>query len=210
MISTRFAWPVVALLGLALVPTLIHKYVGLTIDDGRHAAAVGWTLAGLRGAPTSRSAATIRDIYDSVDWIERRFAGAEGEVTIFVARSFDAKRLYHHPENSILHGKIFDSRGTRRLPQMPDVPLRVLVSAERGTDFAAYALLYDGRFIDNPYLFQLRASWGLLIGGRKPMTLFLVHDASHPPDVAVENSLAVRVLHDAIRQFIAQRPTSAS
>jgi hypothetical protein len=210
MISTHFALPVLAFLSLALVPTVIHSYVGLAIDDGHRAAAVGWTLAGLRGAATLRSAASIRDAYDSVDWIERRFSGVEGQVIVFVARSLDSKRLYHHPENSILHGKIFESRGTRRLPQMSDVPLHVLMSAAPGTDFAVYALLYDGRFIDNPYLFQLRASWDLLIGGRKPMTLFLVHDASHSPDVPVESSLAVRVLHDAIRQFIAQRPSSAS
>jgi hypothetical protein len=210
MISTRFALPVIAMLSLALVPTVIHRYVGLTVDDGRRAGAVGWTLAGLRGSPTSRSAASIRDNYDSVDWIERRFAGAEGQVTVFVARSFDAKRLYHHPENSILHGTAFASRGTRRLPQMPDVPVHMLASAAQGADFAVYALLYDDRFIDSPYRFQMRASWDALIGGRKPMTLFLVHDASQPPEVSVENSLAVRVLHEAVRQFLAQRPSSAS
>jgi hypothetical protein len=210
MISTRFALPVFAMLSLALVPTVIHSYVGLTIDDGRRAAAVGWTLAGLRGAPTSRSAASIRDNYDSVDWIERRFAGTEGRVTVFVARSFDAKRLYHHPENSILHGTIFEPRGTRRLPQMPDVPVHMLASAVQGGDLAVYALLYDDQFIDSPYLFQVRASWDALIGGRKLMTLFLVHDASPPPEVSVENSLAVRVLHEAVRQFLAQRPSHAS
>jgi hypothetical protein len=210
MISARYALPVLLLLGLALVPTMIHAYVGLTVDDGRDAAAVGWTLAGLQGASTSRSPAWVRDNYDSDDWIERRFTGAEGRATVFVARSFDPKRLYHHPENGVLHGRVFESRGTRPLPQMPDVPVHVLGSEGQGMELAVYALLYDGRFIDNPYLFQARTSWDLLIRGRRPMTLFLVHDASNRPEVSFENSLAVRVLHEAIQRFIAQRPSSAS
>lgn len=210
MISARYAFPVLALLCLALVPTVTHGYLGVTIDDGRDADAVGWTLAGLQGASTSRSAASIHNSYDSVDWIERRFSGPQGAVTVFVARSFDAKRLYHHPENGVLRGTSLASLGTRRLAPMPDIPVHVLGSAQHRADLAVYALLYDGRFIDNPYVFQVRSSWELLVGGRKPMTLFLVHDASNPPERPLENSLAVRVLHEAIRQFVGQRPASAS
>ena len=211
MISARFAFPVLALLCLALVPTVTHAYLRLTVDDGREAAAVGWTLAGLQGESTSRSSAWVRENYDSTDWIERAFTGAEGKVTVFVARSFDFKRLYHHPENGVLHGHALESRGTRPMPAMPDVPVHVLQSPPRqGHELAVYALLYDDRFIDNPYLFQLRSSWDLLIGGRRQMTLFLVHDASNPPQVPLENSLAVRVLHEAIQRFVGQHPSKAS
>lgn len=210
MISARYAFPVLALLCLALVPTVTHGYLGVTIDDGRHADAVGWTLAGLSGTATARSASSIRESYDSVDWIERRYSGEEGAVTVFVARSFDAKRLYHHPENDVLHGISFEARGTLRLTPMPDVPVHVLASGPPGRDLAVYALLYDGGFIDNPYVFQVRASLDLLISGRKPMTLFLVHDPAHPPERPLENSLAVRVLHEAIQRFVDQRPANGS
>jgi hypothetical protein len=209
MISARFALPVLALLCLALVPTVTHAYLRVNVDDGQDAAAVGWTLADLQGVATERSPAWVREHYDSDNWIERQFISEKANITVFIARSFDFKRLYHHPENAVLHGHAFESRGTRRLPRMPNIPVRVLESASPGAGLAVYALLYDGTFVDNPYLFQVRSSWDLLLGGRKQMTLFLVHDPSNAPDVPVENSLAVRVLDEAIQQFLAQPPSKA-
>lgn len=204
MISLRYAAPILALLSGALLPTFIHQYLGLTIDDGRKVDAIGWQLAGLTGEATSRRP-SFGAAYESHDWLERRYTGTAGEVTLFVARSFDAKHLYHHPENVVLRGKLFESRGTRRFEPRPDIPVHVLTSVGSGGELAAYALLYDDRFVDNPYLFQLRTSWELLIGGRKPMTLFFVHDASKRPDTPLEGALAIRVLHEAIAHFIGQR-----
>jgi len=209
MICSRYAAPVLALLCVALVPTIIHQYLGLTVEDGRKAGAVGWQLAGLSGRATPRAPGGISAAYQSHDWIERRFSGAEGQVTLFVARSFDAKRLYHHPENTVLHGTTLESSGTRHLPPRPDVPVHVLASSPgSGSDLALYALLYDTQFVENPYVFQARTSWKLLVAPRRPMTLFLVHDASNPPDTPLERTLAIRVLHEAIERFTSQRSST--
>ena len=52
MISHRFAPLTAALLGLALVPTVIHSYRGLTIDDGLTVRSIPEVLAGMPSRPT--------------------------------------------------------------------------------------------------------------------------------------------------------------
>lgn len=206
MITARFGQVVVILLGLTLVPTIIHVYVGLTTDDGLTSGAISTSLVNLQSRPTSRRPASIQDTFDSTDWIERRYEKpGGGDLLLFVARSYDAKRLYHHPELGLVKGVDLRDRGTRRVPDMPDVPVHLLTGESEGRrDLVVYGLLYRDRFIDNPYIFQLRMAGELLFSRPWPMTLFFVHDPNSPAELPIERLPATRLLLDAIRSFLAQ------
>lgn len=201
MISKRFASAVSVLLGLALVPTVLHSYLDGKTQDVLTTKHISTTFAGASFTPTERPPAWGKDVFDSDDWIERRHQGANGEsLLLFVARSYDHKRLYHHPELALLRGRDLMNAGTIRLTSGPDLPLHVL-RARTGTGTAAYVLLYEGEFVENPILFQLHTSWKSLFGTAKPMTLFLVYDSQLPSNGSLAGSRAARVLEEAIQQF---------
>ena len=207
MISARYTVLVCALLAVALVPTIIHSYVGARADDGRVTQAVGSTLAGLVSKPTDRRAQWVEETYDSVDWIERSYTGADGaNVRLFVARSYNLKRLYHHPELGVARGIDLKRSVTLSLPALNDAPVQVL-RAQSGRGVAAYALLYDGELIADPIALQVRTSWELIFSARKPMTLFLVYDKQLAPTAPFDASMAARVLTEAIISFGAQGPS---
>jgi len=206
VISRRFTGPVTLLLGLALVPTITHSYIGARADDGRVTGAIRPTLGGFVSEPTDRRAAWVAKNFDSDDWIERRYTGTDGSsVLLFVARSFDLKRLYHHPELAVLYGHDFDDGGVVGLPDMPAVLVRQLNRrAAGGGTPAAYALFYDGSFVENPITLQLRTSLALVVGPRKPITLFMVLDEKAPPGAPFATSPAAKVLAEAITSFLDQ------
>ena len=206
MLSRRFALPIAILLGLVLVPTITHSYLGATVDDGKVTEAVDSTLAGLTSRSTDRNAGWVKRTFDSDDWIERRYTGPNGSsVLLFVARSYDLKRLYHHPELAVLYGNDFDDGGIANLPNHPEVWVRQLKRrAGAGERPAAYALLYDGEFVDNPIALQLRTSFELMVQPRKPMTLFMVLDEHARSGAPFESSQAAAVLGDAITSFFSQ------
>lgn len=201
MISPRYAAPVAALLALALVPTVIHSYRGARLDDGLRAAAIAETLDGMPSAPTGRRAGWVLDRFDSDDWIERTYTVNGFETRLFVARSYDPKRLYHHPELALLRGSQTTPAGVRASRARPDVPLHV-IATERGgkKGVSVYALQYEGAYIEDPVVFQLRTSVELLVSGRKPLTLFLASAADGSP-AAVDDAPATRLLLAAIADF---------
>jgi hypothetical protein len=204
MISTRYAVPTIVLLALALVPTTIHTYVGAEVTDGLKTTAIPGILDGMPSAPTERRQGWMWNNFQSTDWIERSYKAGNQDVLLFVARSFDAKRLYHHPELAALRGTETKPAGVTRLAARPDVPLHVLrTSKDNRRGVGVYALLYNGRFIDDPITFQLRTSLELLVSGRKPMTLFLASDLSGDPR-AVDRAPATQVLLAALASFESQ------
>jgi hypothetical protein len=205
MIAARFAPATCLVLVLGLVPTVIHGYRGLTLDDGLRTSAIPAELAGLRSQPTGRKASWAMDVLASNDFIERVYRNGSDDVQLFVARSFDAKRLYHHPELAILRGTNTTPAGRSRLPGRPDVPLHVLRTSRGGQNgIAAYALHYDGTYVERPMLFQMRTAVALLFSGRKPMTLFLASDSSGSPD-RLDSSPAAALLKPAIEAFERQQ-----
>ena len=211
MISTRYAVPTIVLIALALVPTTIHSYLGIRKTDALTTHAIAPVLVGASSQPTARRPDWVAETFDSVDWIERTYR-AEGEpVLLFAGRSYDPKRLYHHPELGLLRGTTTVPAGTARAQARPDVPLHLVSTAGDGRHgLAVYALLYDGRFIDDPVMFQLRTSAELVVSAPKPMTLFLASALSG--DVAdVDNAPATRILLAAIHSFETQsRQTPAA
>lgn len=204
MISSRFAPAVSVLLAVALVPTIMHTYLSIKEDDGRVTGAINQALAGLVSKTTDRRAKWVESTYDTTDWIERRYGGAdEQNVLLFVARSDNLKRLYHHPELGVLHGVDFKRPQTVDLPKFNGLAVHLLKSRS-GKGMAAYSLLYDKYFVKDPILLQLRTSWELLFSPRKPITLFLVYDDRLMSNQKFETSLAARVLVEAISSFRAQ------
>lgn len=205
MISARFGIVVSILLAIALIPTIMHDYTGAKVDDGLRVSAISTELAGLSSNATNRRAMWVKDTFDSHDWIERRYIGPGGEnVLLFVARSYDLKRLYHHPEIGILRGVDLKKEGIKRLSGMPGVPVHVLKSRnEKG--LAAYVLLYDGQFIEHPILQQILTSVELLFSPGKPMTLFFVYDGLAYLDASLEQSPAANILAAAVNSFLSQK-----
>jgi hypothetical protein len=200
MISTRFASITAALLVLALVPTVVHTYVRVTDSDGRTTAAIARQLHGIEGIDTDRNAGWVRDMFGIHDFVERRYGA---DVTLFVGRGYDAKRLYHHPELGLAYGRRYDTAEVVHLPAASaSVPVHVL----RGPGgLACYVLLYNNGFVEKPLEFQITQAFSMLFGPRRQMTLFFAHEpsASEPA-----NSPAVRVLLAAVDNFYAQRPAA--
>jgi len=211
VIAPRFSPAVAVLLGLALVPTVIHEYIGLSVHDGRVTGAVDTRLAGLTGTATGRKSSWAIQKFDTNDWMERWYTGENERIQLLVVRSYDLKRLYHHPELAIVQTDDLESRGVVRLAQRENVPIHILESRPTGgRGIAMYALHYDREFVDNAMWFQLRTAASLLVGGRQPMTMFFVYDADVPSDAPLDNFPATRLLFAAIDSFVNQPPSDRS
>lgn len=204
MIATRFVIAVGVLLAVALIPTVMHSYLGLRRDDGLRVRSIDTVLAGFTATPTSRLAAWVQETFDSYDWMERRYRAPHGEeVLLFAARSYDWKRLYHHPEIGILRGVDLAPGGVHALPGVPGMQAHLLRSrAERG--LAAYVLLYDGRTVQHPIAEQMLHALWLVLGPRKPMTLILAYDGQRRSEASFGESSAATVLAAAVKHFVSQ------
>lgn len=199
MISVRFAPAVAALLGVTLVPTFVHSYIGAAVADGRHASAIPVRLNGLDGRATARSSEWVRETFSSTDFAERHHGP---DLTLFVARSYDAKRLYHHPELALAHGDSYQRAVVVRVTAHREVPVHALVGGEK---LSVYALLHDERFVANPIRFQLENALALLIRPRNLMTLFFVRGRRMPEHSdRLDDTPAVELLLAAIDSFMAQ------
>jgi hypothetical protein len=96
-----------------------------------------------------------------------------------VIRSYNAKRLYYRAEYRYLGGAGPNSHATEwidyaetRLPiHRSFYPSMALGRSKR---ILAYLLVYEGRAVGNPYVAQLTSAPRQLVGGSRPMTLFLV------------------------------------
>ena len=204
MISSRFLIPVMLLIVLALVPTVIHYYAKATSHDGLTTQVVNRPFDGFTDEPTARRAQWVEDTFASKDWFENRYTGVSDErVLLFVARSFDLKRLYHHPEIGILRGVDLEKEKVVKIASMLDIPIHFL-RKRTGAGVAAYVLLYDGEFIENPITMQLKRSLEMLFSARKPLSLFFVYDSMLQRDAGFEASPAAHILAEAINRFSLQ------
>jgi hypothetical protein len=198
MIAPRYLAALAVLLALAGIPTALHSYMGATITDGRSAAALPRQLNGLNSQPGKHSLTWVMDTYGTADYIEREY---DRNLTLFVARSYDAKRLYHHPENGVAHGEGYGRAKVVRQQGRPDVPMFLLENAHYGR--SVYALLYNGEFVDRPIRFQLQNALTLLVRPRALMTLFFVR-AKNATTASSATSPPEALLLAAIDSFAAQ------
>jgi hypothetical protein len=209
VITNRYGGLVLAMLAVTAVPVIAHQYVGWTAADAR-SLAVDLEVSGMQPAAPPGRGAWIERAFATSDWLEQRYEGPGGSVTLFLVRSYDAKRLYHHPELALLHGRDFERAVVVRTPEGPDIPVRVLMSA---TGVAAYALVYEDTVVESPVVFSLRQAGSLLFSPRRPMTLVLVDHlgAGSSGDTDPADSLAAALATRATRAFIdpagsAERP----
>lgn len=207
MISARYAPAVVVLLLVAFVPTLIHVYAGLERDDGLRVDAIPQQLAGMSSSPTDRRKAWGEAVFDSHDWFERLYEKSGKQVRLFVGRSFNQKRIYHHPEIALSRGVDLGKAEIVHLPAHPGVPVH-LMKQKNGRGAAAYVLLYRNGFVSDPVANQLGDALWQLFNPREPMTLFYVAQSNLPPGTGFEESAAAAILMEAVTSFRKQLPSS--
>ena len=162
MIAPRFATAVCVLLALALIPTIIHSYAGVVVEDGRRASALPETLAGFKSRPSDRSATWGQRRFESHEWIVRVYATPAGDVQLTVIRSDALKGWVHQPELAVAYGTSFERARLEALPERPDIPVHVLQTGLDSGAGAFYALHYDERFVSDPIWFQIRAAGEML------------------------------------------------
>ena len=201
MISTRYAAAVCAVIMLALVPTIIHSYAGLVVQDGRSTATIPNTVAGFTAVPATRDAGWGERRFESHDWIERRYLSGSDEVLLTVLRSYDLKRLYHHPELDIAYGAGYLTEEIVELDGAEGIPIHLLRASAETDATAMYALHYGDEFITDPLWFQIRVAGELLFGGRKPMTLLFARDVRGQKGEAPGSYPSARVLVPVVQQF---------
>jgi hypothetical protein len=206
MISTRYALPVALVLILALIPTVIHSYLDLKTDDGLSVTNIKSVLDNFNSTPTDRKPGWGEQTFGCEEWIERTYTDEQGKpLRLFVGRSYDHKRLYHHPELALSYAKGLTSTGLVNLTGQPDdIPVNLLYNDTR-PNMAAFVLLYDGKFIDNPISYQIQDSLKQLISARKPMTLFYIADENAPKNTEFVQTSAALLLNKAIKDFMAQQ-----
>jgi hypothetical protein len=202
MISPRYSLAVILLLLIALIPTVIHTYVGAKSDDGKSVKLVPEVLNGWSSTPYSRHKAKwVNDMYGSNDWLERIYASpGKTDIRLFVARSYDHKRLYHHPELGLSHGKKLEREGIVVLPGEESIPVHLHNEAD-GDEFVAYVLLYEGGYIESPIAHQLQNVFGQLVSSRKPMTMFYVSGRYAKGNDEFLQTPAANILEAAIKKF---------
>jgi hypothetical protein len=201
MIDVRHLLALAILLAVTAVPTVVHSYLPVNATDGRATARIASRLNGLDARPTDRSLVWLPDAMAVVDYTERRYGP---DLRLLAVRSYDAKRLYHHPELAIAHGDDYGRASVIRVEDRPEVPIYVLKGAR--DRLSAYTLVYEDRFVEDPISFQLRNVVSLLVRPRQLMTLFFVRgspgSSTHPPG----ESPAEQLLLAAVDSFLAQRP----
>jgi len=207
MISTRYAILVIILLSLALIPTTIHSYIGATVNDGKSAQNIPLTLNNFTSTPAKRNPQWGEDIFGSIDWFERNYQDSHHtNVRLFVARAYDHKRLYHHPELALSYAQNLGKKEILQLPGHPEIAVHVM-SKEDHSMRVAYVLLYDEQFIKNPITHQISTSLNLLVNARKPMTIFYASQSGPTASTKFDQSAVADLLSQAINSFQAQTKT---
>lgn len=198
MISTQYARVTLAVLIVALIPTLLASYGGArVVEQPPLSQALPGVLEGRTSVPTARKATTILREFDSEDWVERTYAGPGGApVTLLAVRSYDMKRLYHHPELAISRSDF--QRAELLTLETSDGPIDVHVLEAERKGLAAYALLYRGQTVAHPFLFQLRVAPDLLLRGRRPLTLVFAYDQEHVSGGQFEGTSVSQILRSAV------------
>ena len=197
-VSTRYVVPLIVVLAIGMVPTLIHSYAGITVDDGLRARDLNVRIQGASGVQTSRKPDWVKRRLASDDWQERRYTIDGREVILFIGRSYDPKALYHHPELALAYGIDFKSRG---IVDLDGVPLYALAGRAQ-PNLAMYALHSNDSFVADPVRFQIRNATTGLFRGRPPMTLFFALERGAPADDDLRTTGAARVLQAAIAEYL--------
>jgi hypothetical protein len=180
--STRHAWAACLLLGLGLVPTVIHVYRGPpALVAGTLAARIPADL-GTFGAKREglRGARWIAENYGTGDYVSRAYSSRLGtrDIELFAASSYDWKKLFHFPEAGLAHGHAVTRTEHKVARGVPVTVLEFKTSAS--TRVAVYAFLYGDETIANPIGHVVREVPRLFVSARKRMTLLYAQTDGAP------------------------------
>jgi hypothetical protein len=202
MIAPRYSLPVIALLLVALIPTVIHNYLGLQAKDDAPVESIPTTLNNFVSKPSSRLAIWGQETFNCHDWMERMYTDENGQVIrLFVGKSFDHKRLYHHPELALSYGNNMVREGVQWLQGEQKIPVNVLRNNNK-LGLAAYVLWYEGQFIEYPIQHQIKDTLKLLISPKKPMILFYVSDNDSNQTLNLKETNSAKLLLKAINSYL--------
>ncbi|HLP81297.1 MAG TPA: hypothetical protein VK141_04780 [Nitrosomonas sp.] len=81
------------------------------------------------------------------------------------------------------------------------IPVNVLRNANN-PGLAAYALWYDGQFIENPIQHQIKDTLKLLISPKAPMTLLYVSDNYSTRESPFQKTHSAKILTLAIQSIV--------
>jgi hypothetical protein len=180
-LSRRYVCPLSASLLLALIPVVVHSYFKVEIDDCKAA----WPIVP-ESAQASHSGGSrdtwMRAIFQSSRWNEGSFFRDGLRFDFSIIRSYDAKRLYHRPETSLVQHANVERRGMDWVKTDSGVlPIHRAYYGETDPAIvAAYLLVYRSSAVASPYWPQLRAAPVQLLSGRRPMTLFFIQARGSP------------------------------
>ncbi|MGA7462514.1 MAG: hypothetical protein WBW69_19930 [Candidatus Korobacteraceae bacterium] len=181
-LSLRYVRPLSVCLFVALIPVVVHSYFHLEIDDCKTPLALVQEPAHPSDAGAKRDA-FMRDRFQSSQWQEGSFSKDGLQFDFSIVRSYDAKRLYHRPENSLVeHSAIVDRRDLVWVEADSDaMPIhRAYYGDTDPAILVSYVLVYRSVPVASPYSAQLRAAPVEVFSGRRPMTLFLIQGHGSP------------------------------
>ncbi len=180
-LSHRYMWPLSGCLLLALVPVVVHSYFRVDVEDCN-----AFSTFLPQFAYVSRGAghdAQIKDRFETSEVREGSFSAHALRFDFSVIRTYDAKRLYHRPEDTLVEHSIVATHGIQwAATGSGTVPIqRAYYDPGDPAIVVSYLLVYHSSLVANPYWAQLRAAPAELFTGRHPMTIFLIQ-ARGPQD----------------------------
>jgi len=161
---------------------VVHSYLQVEIDDCKTARAFL-----PESAPASHSGggrdAWLGERFQSSQWSEGSFFRDGQRFQFSIIRSYDAKRLFHRPENSLVeHAFVVKNREIEWVrADSGALPIhRAYYGDMDPAILVAYLLVYRSSPVASPYWPQLRAAPVELFSGRRPMTLFFIQARGSP------------------------------
>jgi hypothetical protein len=194
------------LLGIALVPVAVHSYRGVQADECQDAAALHDVsrIEGSRPGEDRRSRRKPHRIQSSTGHVDSGVSGI-APLEFHVVRSFDPRRIYVHP-HAMLERRFEpdDSQIEWLVDGGERIPVRRLEASDplRGSLRRAFLLyVYDGRPVEDPFLAQLRGAVPQVLGGTRPLTLFLIAGDATPDQIGRVEDRARQWLSSAWRFY---------
>lgn len=172
-LSGRALPALVLTLVVALAPTMLHSYGSFQVPfEPLTSDMLPVALEGAVGRDVERSSAWVRETYGATSWLERQYGDGRDSISVFVARGYDLKKLYHHPELGTVRGTSFRTHQLVRLSAAQ--PVHVLRNDAAGPS-VVYALIYDREWVANAYRLQIESALATIWKGRQSLTLILVY-----------------------------------
>jgi hypothetical protein len=179
-VSTRYVVPLAVCLLLVLIPVAMHSYFQTNRDDCANPSAIVPV-----DHPAGSRDAFLHTRFQSPQFMEGSFLSKEGRFNYSIIRSYDPKRLYHRPENSLVEHAVVTRRAIEWVPtDAGAVPIhRAYYDEEDQALVVAYLLVFRSSPVASPYWPHLRAAFSELFTGSHPMTLYFIQARGLPESV---------------------------